>query len=339
MRYRLIALSIIFSPLLPVPAHAEVSVAIAIPGISIGINMPAYPRLVLVPGYPVYYDPYASTNYFFYDGMYWVYQDDSWYASYWYNGPWDWVAPEYVPLFVLRIPIRYYRRPPPYFYGWRPDAPPPWGRYWGRDWEEHHRDWDHWDRRAIPAPAPLPIYQREYSGNRYPREREQQRSIQSQHYRYRPREDVIQQHSPLHSTPEQQRQYEQRQDQQMQRELSRRQDQQRQQEQLQRQNQQRQQEQMQRLNPQLQQEQLQRQNQQRQQEQLQRLNQQRQQEQLQRQDQQRQKEQMQRQNPQLQQEQMQRQNQQRQQEQLQRQKEQRQQEQLQRLNQQRQQDQ
>lgn len=296
MRYRLIALSIILSPLLPMPAHADVSVAIAVPGISIGINMPAYPRLVLVPGYPVYYDPYASSNYFFYDGMYWVFQDDNWYASYWYNGPWDWVAPEYVPLFVLRIPVRYYRRPPPYFYGWRSDAPPPWGRYWGRDWEEHHRDWDHWDRRAVPAPAPLPVYQREYAGNRYPREREQQRSIQSRHYRYQPREDVIQQHSPLHATPEQQREYEQRQNQQMQRELSRRQDQQRQQERLQQQNQQRQKEQLQQQqNQQNQQEQLQRQNQQRQQEQLQRQNQQHQQEQLQRQNQQRQQEQEQRQ--------------------------------------------
>ena len=42
-----------------------------------------------VPGYPVYYAPDIGGNYFFYDGRYWVYQDDNWYSSSWYNGPWD----------------------------------------------------------------------------------------------------------------------------------------------------------------------------------------------------------------------------------------------------------
>ena len=47
-----------------------------------------------MPGYPVYYAPRINSNYFFYDGMYWVYQRDNWYASSWYNGPWGLVAPE-----------------------------------------------------------------------------------------------------------------------------------------------------------------------------------------------------------------------------------------------------
>ena len=92
------------------------------PGITIGINVPVYPQLVLVPGYPVYYDPRAETNYFFYDGLYWVFQGDNWYVSSWYNGPWQLVAPVEVPLFVLRIPVRYYRHPPAYFRGWHADA-------------------------------------------------------------------------------------------------------------------------------------------------------------------------------------------------------------------------
>src|SRR5690349_2786235 len=80
--------------------------------VSIGIHVPIYPRLVQVPSYPVYYAPELDSNYFFYDGEYWVYEDDYWYSSSWYDGPWELVEPEYVPLFILRVPVRYYRLPP-----------------------------------------------------------------------------------------------------------------------------------------------------------------------------------------------------------------------------------
>ena len=172
----------------------QVSIGIGLPNLSIGINLPAYPQLVRVPGYPVYYAPRLEANFFFYDSMYWVYQNDNWYASSWYNGPWGLVDPEFVPLFVLRIPVRYYRQPPAYFRGWRPDAPPRWGHHWGPDWQQHRHGWDKWDRRAAPAPAPLPAYQRQYSGDRYPRQMEQQRELQQQHYRYQPRDPVVRQH-------------------------------------------------------------------------------------------------------------------------------------------------
>jgi hypothetical protein len=188
MRRLLIALSMLLGS--ASSAHAQVSIGIALPSIQIGISVPVYPELVVVPGYPVYYDPYASTNYFFYDGAYWVYQGDSWYVSSWYDGPWQLVAPEYVPLYVLRVPVRYYRHPPPYFRSWRADRPPRWGEHWGRDWERRRRGWDRWDRRYAPRPAPLPVYQRSYSGDRYPHAPEQQHSIRSDHYRYRPREVV-----------------------------------------------------------------------------------------------------------------------------------------------------
>jgi hypothetical protein len=168
-------------------ASVQVSVGIAMPGLSIGINQPSYPDLVLVPGYPVYYAPNLSQNYFFYDGVYWVYQRDNWYASDWYNGPWDAVSPDDVPLFILRVPVYYYRQPPVYFQGWRQDAPPRWGRYWGEDWSRRRHGWNHWDRRATFAPAPLPTYQRQYSGDRYPRGEQQQR-LNQEHYRYQPRD-------------------------------------------------------------------------------------------------------------------------------------------------------
>ena len=137
MRYLLVASSLLLGSLTSAQAQVSVGVgiAVAVPSIQIGINVPVYPELVPVPGYPVYYDPRASLNYFFYDGAYWVYQADSWYVSSWYDGPWHVVEPDYVPLYVLRVPVRYYRQPPPYFRGWRADAPPRWGHRWGRDWE------------------------------------------------------------------------------------------------------------------------------------------------------------------------------------------------------------
>ncbi len=174
-------------------AVAQVSIGIGLPGVSIGINLPVYPKLVRVPGYPVYYAPQVNSNYFFYDGMYWVYQGDNWYASSWYNGPWGLVAPEAVPLFVLRVPVRYYRQPPAYFRGWRSDAPPRWGEHWGNAWAQSRRGWDNWNRGSVRPPAPLPAYQGQYSGNRYPRV-EQQHMLQSQNYRYQPRDTVVQQH-------------------------------------------------------------------------------------------------------------------------------------------------
>ena len=194
IRNVLLVLGALMSPL--AAAETQVSIGIGFPHVSIGINLPAYPRLVAVPGYPVYYAPQVQANFFFYDGMYWVYQSDNWYASAWYNGPWGYVPPDAVPMYILRVPVRYYRHPPVYFHGWRQDAPPRWGDHWGGDWEHRRSDWNQQDRRAAlpPAPAPLPSYQRQYAGERYPRQVEQQHQLQQQKYRYQPREPVVQQH-------------------------------------------------------------------------------------------------------------------------------------------------
>jgi len=86
------------------------------------IHLSFFPNLVPVPGYPVYYAPGVEANFFFYDGMYWLYDDDGWYMSNWYDGPWEYVDPDDVPLFVLRVPLRYYRAPPAYFWGGYRDA-------------------------------------------------------------------------------------------------------------------------------------------------------------------------------------------------------------------------
>src|SRR6185369_17297882 len=72
-------------------------------------------------------------------------------------------------------------------------APPRWGEHWGNGWAQQRSGWDHWDRRASLAPAPLPVYQRQYSGNRYPHV-EQQQALHSRNYRYQPRDAVVRQH-------------------------------------------------------------------------------------------------------------------------------------------------
>ncbi|MFZ2160937.1 MAG: hypothetical protein WAW02_01850 [Sideroxyarcus sp.] len=204
IRYILIMLWALYS----VPANAQVSVNIGLPHVSIGINLPVYPELVVVPGYPVYYAPQLEANFFFYDGVYWIYQDDNWYESSWYNGPWVLVDPVFVPVFILRIPVRYFRRPPAYFYGWRIDAPPRWGDHWGHDWERHRKGWDKWNHGVRHKPAPLPLYQRQYSGESYPRQVEQQHELHRRNYRYQPRDPVVRQRQqgPTNATPQQERQ-------------------------------------------------------------------------------------------------------------------------------------
>ena len=191
MRYGLIAIWMACAWV--ASAAAQVSVGIWGPSVSIGINIPAYPVMVRVPNYPVYYAPRLNSNLFFYDGLYWAYHGDRWYASSWYNGPWGSVDPVGVPLFILRVPVRYYRQPPRYFSGWAPDAPPRWGDHWGGEWEQRRSGWSTWSRSAAPAPAPLPVYQQQYSGDRYPRA-ELQLELHSQKYTYRPHDAVVQQY-------------------------------------------------------------------------------------------------------------------------------------------------
>jgi hypothetical protein len=101
------------------------------------------------------------------------------------------VDPYEVPVYLLRVPVRYYRHAPAYFRGWRADAPPRWQEHWGRGWEDRRRGWDRWDRHNAPRPAPLPTYQREYRGDRYP-DHVRQEQLHADRYRYQPRDNVTQ---------------------------------------------------------------------------------------------------------------------------------------------------
>lgn len=198
MRYAVIALCLLSGAVRP--AIADVNIGIGLPNVSIGMHQPFYPEFERVPDYPVYYAPRVAANLFFYDGLYWVFYRDEWYASSWYDGPWSRVSRWDVPVFVLRVPVRYYRYPPRYFHGWQHDAPPRWGDHWGQDWRRRRGDWDRWDRRSAPQPAPLPVYQRQYPRDRYP-SYEQQRALNGRNYRYQPREPVVQRHYQQYVIP------------------------------------------------------------------------------------------------------------------------------------------
>jgi hypothetical protein len=190
MRHLRIVTAVLLLSSVPAMAQLSAGVRISQPGLSIGITVQQYPEFVRVPDYPVYYAPRLQANYFFYDGLYWVYQRDNWYSSTWYDGPWWLMEPDYVPLYILRIPVRYYRSPPNYFRGWGPDQAPRWGEHWGSQWQQRRGGWDRWDRRVSLAPAPLPDYQRQYSQNRYPSV-EQQRTLVNNNYRYQPRDAEV----------------------------------------------------------------------------------------------------------------------------------------------------
>jgi hypothetical protein len=114
------------------PSHASVSV-------NIGINVPAPPRLVIVPGTPVLYAPSVHANYFFYGGQYYVFTNGFWYVGPRHNGPWVVVEPAFVPRPILTVPVSYYRVPPRHWRAWHREAPPHWGSHWGRKWEERER--------------------------------------------------------------------------------------------------------------------------------------------------------------------------------------------------------
>jgi hypothetical protein len=159
----------------------------------IDVDLPSYPEMQPVPDSPVYYAPTVDSNYFYYDGVYWDYNNDGWYASTWYNGPWEYVDPVYVPTYVLWVPIYYYRRPPAYFRGWRSDRPPRWGQHWGNDWQNRHNA-IYGTRPTSGQRAPLPQYQAQYNRNNYPRNVQQQYAMHAQNYAYRPQGAWTSQH-------------------------------------------------------------------------------------------------------------------------------------------------
>lgn len=112
---------------------------------SLGFLILIYLMLVCILGYLVYYDLCVDLNYFFYDGLYWVFVGGDWYVSSWYDGLWYLVVLIYVLVFVLCILVCYYWRLLFYFCYWCLDVVLCWGEYWGFVWECECSGWDCWD--------------------------------------------------------------------------------------------------------------------------------------------------------------------------------------------------
>jgi hypothetical protein len=91
--------------------------------VSLGIRIGEEPRLVVVPGTPVYEAPSLPYNYFFYHRGYYLYHEGAWFRAATYNGPWTVIAIEQVPRPILRVPAEHYRARPEH---WRRNGPPPW---------------------------------------------------------------------------------------------------------------------------------------------------------------------------------------------------------------------
>jgi hypothetical protein len=123
-----------------VPSVTEAQVQVHV---DIGFHLPAPPKLIVVPQVPtVRYVPVATTpgNLFYYDGQYWAFAYQGWYVSGGYNGPWVYVAPQFVPRPVLLVPVQYYHVPPGHWKQWERARAPHWRDDWGPDWADK-RQW------------------------------------------------------------------------------------------------------------------------------------------------------------------------------------------------------
>ena len=106
------------------PARANsLSVGMRIDSLNLGIRIGEEPRLVVVPGTPVYEAPSLPYNYFYYNGGYYLYREGAWFWGASYNGPWTVISIEQVPRPILRVPVEHYRERPEH---WKRGGPPPW---------------------------------------------------------------------------------------------------------------------------------------------------------------------------------------------------------------------
>ncbi len=124
--------------------------------ISIGINVPPPPRLVIpappevvvIPGTYVYFVPTLDVDIFFYRGYWYRSHHDHWYRASSYNGQWVFLEDRRVPIVLVHLPGDFRRLPPGYRHiphrelhnnwrGWEKN------RYW-----EKHDFWHHREREA-----------------------------------------------------------------------------------------------------------------------------------------------------------------------------------------------
>jgi hypothetical protein len=82
----------------PGMARAEsLSIGVQTDSVHLGIHIGSPPRLVVVPGTPVYQAPSLPYNYFVYRKRYYLFHEGMWLSARHHNGPWTVIAVERVP--------------------------------------------------------------------------------------------------------------------------------------------------------------------------------------------------------------------------------------------------
>jgi hypothetical protein len=124
-KHLLLALLLTGTVFVPLAAQAGVNV-----DVNIGLPAPppivvaSPPRVVVVPGSPVYYAPDANVNLFVYGGRYYTFHQGAWFVGPKHSGPWTFVAVERVPAPVVAVPVKYYRVAPGHGVAPGPDKGP-----------------------------------------------------------------------------------------------------------------------------------------------------------------------------------------------------------------------
>ena len=107
----LIALLLVGGLFGPAPAQADVNIGIDVaPPPALVVASP--PRLVTVPGSPVFYGPSANYNLFVYAGRYYSLHGGTWFIAASSGSSWGIIATNRVPQPVLAVPATYYKIPP-----------------------------------------------------------------------------------------------------------------------------------------------------------------------------------------------------------------------------------
>ncbi|MBI4849703.1 MAG: hypothetical protein HY808_14230 [Nitrospirae bacterium] len=128
-------------------ADAEVNVNINI-GPPPVFAIPAPPEVIVIPGTYVYFVPDIDVDIIFYHGYWYRPHRDHWYRAGSYNGPWDYIVRERMPVVILNLPPDFRHKPPrhsriPYGHlkknwsGWEKE------RHWDDDHRHRDNDNDH----------------------------------------------------------------------------------------------------------------------------------------------------------------------------------------------------
>jgi len=108
----------------------NLSIGVQTSSVHLGIHIGSPPRLVVVPGTPVYRARSLPYNYFVYQKHYYLFHDGMWLSARHHDGPWTVIAVERVPRPIRGVPVNYYKAPPGH---WKKHGPPPWAEAKGRD--------------------------------------------------------------------------------------------------------------------------------------------------------------------------------------------------------------